>query len=175
MYPIFFSICLGLLCLGCSDTTQKSPKQSSKTAQKTVATITKESLHVELQSKQKELLSVHSLAYLETYIQEVITHGSSGLGYPGGAMDAGFASQQDSQDIARYVVMLTGQKSSDDTKGAKAAIFYTSNCGGCHGHDGKGLNGSFPNLTVLPYKGILRKEESLKRRIKELNALLDIS
>ena len=169
MYPIYFTLMLSLFIMGCNETaTNKVPVE-----QPMKPVVTKESLRLELMSTEKELSQIHSISYLESYIEKVINQGSSGLGYPGGEMEAGFAAKQDAQDIARYVVMLTGQKSSDETKGAQAALFYSSNCGGCHGHDGKGLNGSFPDLTSLPYKGILRHEERLHVKIKELRSTLE--
>ena len=133
-------------------------------------TISKETLQSRLIQINEELQSIGSVSHLESYIQNIIKNGSTGLGYPGGDMDAGIAAPQDAKDIARYVVTLTGQKSSDDEKADKAVLFYTSNCGGCHGNDGKGIDGNFPNLTKTPYKGVIRLKENLlkeKREIKE--------
>jgi mono/diheme cytochrome c family protein len=47
-------------------------------------------------------------------------------------------------------------------------MFYTSICGGCHGDDGKGLGGNYPDLTRKKLLGLERREESLKIRIKKL-------
>lgn len=168
MNPIYFTLVLSLLMIGCSETaSNKAPEKEA-----TKVTITKEDLRLELVKAKKELSQIHSTPYLETYITKVINEGSKGLGFPGGDMQGGFAAKQDAADIARYVTMMTGQKSSDDAKGSQAAIFYSSNCGGCHGNDGKGLNGSFPDLTTLPYKGIIKNEERLHVKIKELTSAL---
>jgi len=53
-------------------------------------------------------------------------------------MDPGIAHTMDAQNISRYVMILRDQKSTDNNKANQAQIFYTSNCGGCHGDDGKG-------------------------------------
>ncbi len=102
----------------------------------------------------------NSLEYEEYYIENIILNGSNqNLGFATKTMDAGIAHKMDAKNIARYVMLLRGKKSSDDIKAKKSAIFYTSNCGGCHGNDGKGLHGTFPDLTRPQLLGIMKKNK----------------
>ncbi len=41
-------------------------------------------------------------------------------------------------------------------------MFYSSNCGGCHGEDGKGIKDAYPDLTKEKLLGIKKREEYLK-------------
>lgn len=126
-------------------------------------------LHVNIQDIKSELQNIDSLVYLERYIMRVINEGADGsLGFPAGAMDAGYAYKSDAPDIAKYVVTLANKKSSDDIKAKAAALFYTSNCGGCHGDDGKGLSGAFPDLTLNTLQGIQKRKEFLKIKLNTL-------
>ena len=144
-------------------------KEEEKRVDKKVEIQEKKPLHVEIQEIEKELEKIDSVPYLEEYIENVINHGSDGkLGFASGAMDAGFAQESDAKDIARFVVTLSGKKSSDDKKAKEASMFFTSNCGGCHGNDGKGLNGAFPNLTLKSLKGIELKKEMLLLKLDRL-------
>ncbi len=125
--------------------------------------------HSQIKSIESELSLISSVAYQENYIIQIINHGSPGiLGYKAGAMEGGYAHESDAHNIARYVLTLSGQKSSDDIQAKKSEIFYTSNCGGCHGHEGKGLNGAFPNLTIKPLLGISMKKKSLELKLQSL-------
>ncbi len=65
-----------------------------------------------------------------------IKNGSQGLGFSMGAMPPGLVSGKDAEDIAEYVA--------GGLKGEAPAAFAT--CAGCHGADGKGMNGMAPNL-----------------------------
>ncbi len=114
----------------------------------------------------EKLKKIDSIKFLEDYIVNVINNGMNKLNYPSSPMDGGFALKEDAKDIARYVVTLSGKTSSDDQKAKAAAIYYTSNCGGCHGDDGKGLNGTFPDLTLKRLKGIELIKEELQRDVK---------
>ena len=64
--------------------------------------------------------------------------------------------------VARYVMSLSKRQSSNDALGAKSELFYTSNCGGCHGNDGKGLGGAFPDLTLKRYVGLEKRKAFLE-------------
>ncbi len=66
----------------------------------------------------------------------VIKNGSQGLGFNAGAMPPMMATGKDAEDIAEYVA--------GGLKGEAPAAFAT--CAGCHGADGKGMNGMAPNL-----------------------------
>ncbi|MDD3463011.1 MAG: hypothetical protein PHW07_05140 [Sulfurospirillaceae bacterium] len=156
-----------LLFSGCECFESKEEKKQKIEAKATVKeTKSKEENIDELK---RELSQIDSIEYLETYITNVIDHGSrSKLGYPAGDMDGGYASKIDSPNIARYVVMLSGKKSTNDEEGKKAAIYYSSNCGGCHGFDSKGLNGAFPDLTLPKLQGIVKRKAYLQTRIDTL-------
>jgi cytochrome c oxidase cbb3-type subunit 3 len=77
----------------------------------------------------------------QAHIEDVIKNGSKGLGYPGGDMPAGLmagASSADVKAVASYVA-----------KGMKGAgkDQYNMYCASCHGEDGTGMYGTFPDLT----------------------------
>lgn len=146
--------------LGCE--TKESTPLEPKVHQKEPVTITKEMI-------QKELSLIDSDAYVEAYIVKIINEGSNGvLGFSGGAMDAGIAAKEDALNIARFTLFLSGRKSSDDAIGKKSELFYTSNCGGCHGNDGKGLGGAFPDLTKKTFLGIERRKNTLNSTLNSL-------
>ena len=42
------------------------------------------------------------------------------------------------------------------------AMAKCSNCGGCHGNDGKGLGGAFPDLTLKRYVGLEKRKAFLE-------------
>ena len=109
----------------------------------------------------KELEYIQSNQHLKEYIIDVIVNGSRQFDFKGGYMEAGFASKEDAPKIACYVMSLSGKKcQSDNTK--DAAMFYSSICAGCHGMDGKGINGTYPDLTRARLLGIIKEEEKLK-------------
>lgn len=121
---------------------------------------------VDKEALRKELNEIDTNSYLEAYIVHIINNGSNGtLGFSGGMMEGGIATKEDAPNIARFVMSLSGKKSSDDSAGKKAELFYTSNCGGCHGNDGKGLNGAFPDLTLQSFKGIEKRKAYLKAHL----------
>ena len=110
---------------------------------------------------EEELDELHTTAYLKNYIIRVINHGSDQFDFTGGEMEGGFAHPEDASKIACFVMELSG-KTCDKSYEKNAAMFYSSNCGGCHGDDGKGINGTFPNLTREKFLGIIKREEELK-------------
>jgi cytochrome c oxidase cbb3-type subunit 3 len=69
-------------------------------------------------------------------VLDVIKNGSHNFKYPMGAMPAGMAQGKDAEEIAKYVA--------GGLKGDAPAAWGT--CAGCHGQDGKGMNGQAPNL-----------------------------
>lgn len=94
---------------------------------------------------------------IERYITHVIVYGSDRLRFkPHEVMDPGFASKEDAPKIACYVLVLSGNKTPESCP-KDAPMYYSSNCAGCHGDDGKGLNGTYPDLTRRPLLG-LQKE-----------------
>jgi len=159
IFPLFI-----LFFLGC----EKEEKPNIKHTQ---IKVQKQPIHVKIKNIENKLRQINTISYLEDYIVDIILNGSSQqLGFPAGDMQGGFAYKSDAKDIARYVVTLSNQKSSNNKKAKKAEIFFTSNCGGCHGHDGKGLNGAFPNLTLNPLMGIMKQKENLTTKINALKA-----
>ena len=113
---------------------------------------------------EEELSIVNSSKYVEQYIINVINHGSAQFNFKGGIMDGGFASKTDAPKIACYVLELSGKKCKSPYPN-DAAMFYTSICGGCHGDDGKGLGGTYPDLTKKRLLGIQKREDFLKTLI----------
>ena len=113
-----------------------------------------------------ELSSINSDAYAKDYIIKVINEGSNVLDFKGGVMEGGFSSPEDAEKIACYTLELSGKKCAEPYP-EDAAMFYTSICGGCHGNDGKGLNGSYPDLTRAKMLGIAKREDFLKSMQKQ--------
>ncbi len=156
MQNIFF-IVISLVFISCSQSIEKKieePKKSEKIDQLAL-----------LESEYKVIDTVH---YLEEYIEKVIINGSSGLGFASGNMQGGFAHISDVKKIAHFVVALSGKSCTDHDMVADAQMYYTSNCGGCHGDDGKGQNGLFPDLTKPTLLGILKRKEFLEHEISKL-------
>ena len=147
-----------LFLLGCEK--KEQPKKPLHVEPKTMQ------LGVDKEALQKELHEIDTNSYLESYIVDIINNGSNGhLGFSGGVMEGGIATKEDAPNIARFVLSFSGKKSSDDNAGKKAELFYTSNCGGWHGNDGKGLNGAFPDLTQKSFKGIEKRKAYLKAHL----------
>ena len=154
---LFLALCF--VFIGCEKEEQKTSKPLHVKPKETT-------LHVD--DIKAELIQLNSISYIEKYIEKIINEGSNqNLGFPTKTMDAGIAHAMDAQNIARYVITLRSQKSTDDNEAKKAEIFYTSNCGGCHGNDGKGINGTFPDLTLENLLGIEKRKEFLISKLKE--------
>lgn len=115
---------------------------------------------------EEELSKIDTPEYTKQYIIRVINHGSDTLNFRGGMMEGGFASREDAPKIACYVMELSGKKCAEPYP-ENAAMFYTSICGGCHGDDGKGLGGTYPDLTRNKMLGIEKREAFLKEQIKQ--------
>ncbi len=113
---------------------------------------------------EKRLKLLKSTRYLEKYIEHVINSGSAQkLGFAYGEMQGGFADSAAAPKIAAYVASLAGRKPTHPEWIKEGRTFYVSNCGGCHGEDGKGINGTFPDLTRDPLLGI---EKRIEREIE---------
>jgi mono/diheme cytochrome c family protein len=109
----------------------------------------------------EELQRIGSPEYLYQYIVNVINHGSHGLGFPGGEMEGGYVPPDVAPDIACYVMELGGHRCPRPYS-RKAQMYFSSVCAGCHGLDGKGLHGSYPDLTRPTLLGIEKRREFLK-------------
>ena len=114
-----------------------------------------------------ELQKLHTQTYVKQYIIHVINHGSEQFNFKGGVMEGGFVSNADAPKIACYVMEFSGKKCKTPYE-KNAAMFYSSNCAGCHGEDGKGLNGTYPDLTRKNFLGIEKREEFLHSMIKKM-------
>ena len=108
-----------------------------------------------------ELSQINTNEYTKQYIIQVINHGSTGLGFKGGVMEGGFADPEDAEKIACYTMTLSGRQCSTPYS-EDAPMFYTSICGGCHGNDGTGSGGSYPDLTKAKMLGIEAREMFLR-------------
>lgn len=136
----------------------------------TVKTVTSYMKHIEAHHNcnhyQEELANLHTIPYLKKYIVHVINHGSNQFGFRGGEMEGGYASPQDAPKIACYVIELSGKKCREPYA-KDAAMFFSSICAGCHGEDGKGLGGTYPDLTKETLLGIKEKESFLKSMLRK--------
>ncbi len=112
-----------------------------------------------------ELSRIHTDEYVKQYIIQVINHGSDILDFKGGIMEGGFADPSDAEKIACYTMEFSGKKCTTPYP-KDAAMFYTSNCGGCHGNDGKGLGGIYPDLSKNKMLGIDVRENFLRSMLK---------
>ncbi len=115
----------------------------------------------------EELARIDTPEYILHYIVDIIDHGSDTLGFKGGVMEGGYVSHEDARKIACYVLEMSGRKCPHPYP-KDAAMFYTSVCGGCHGNDGKGLGGNYPDLTRKKLLGIERREAFLKTMLEKL-------
>jgi len=128
---------------------------------------TKEKSH-SIQELRDELNQMDTVEYTKKYIIDVINHGSNQLSFKGGVMEGGYLPADDAPSAACFVLTLSG-KTDIDTCFKESQIFYSSVCGGCHGDDGKGLDGTYPDLTKNKLLGIAKREEWLTNKIKEKN------
>jgi len=110
----------------------------------------------------EELAKLDTPEYAYDYIRSVIKHGSNSLGFPGGVMEGGYIPEEDAPGVACYVLKLSGKSCPAGTEAPDAHLFFSSNCAGCHGNDGKGLHGKYPDLTRPVLLGIERRREELR-------------
>ena len=68
-------------------------------------------------------------------------------------MEGGYIPKEKAKDVACYVYELSGKKCTKPYS-KDASLYFTSSCAGCHGTDGKGINGTYPDLTKNPLLGI---------------------
>jgi hypothetical protein len=158
-----YSVILLVLLYGMYNATRISkPNIQSPTSNKNykIHTATHTGSHIK-----DELQQIETTAYMKHYIIQVINHGSSQLHFkPQEVMEGGFASREDAPKIACYVLSLGGDRC--DTPCPKdAAMYYSSNCAGCHGDDGRGLHGTYPDLTRRPLLGIRKRKTLLQRML----------
>ena len=87
------------------------------------------------------------------YIVNVINNGSSVLKVSKESMEGGYIPKDMAKDVACYVYELSGKKCKSSYS-KDAAMYFSSTCAGCHGQDGKGINGAYPNLTKKRLLGV---------------------
>ena len=88
----------------------------------------------------------------KSYIVYVINHGSERLKFKDEErMEGGYVSLNDAPKVACYVLSLAGEGCPYPKE---ASLLYQSNCAGCHGNDGKGAGGAYPDLTQRPLLGM---------------------
>jgi len=127
---------------------------------------------VDISHIEKELQALHTDAYTKAYIVHVINHGSRQLHFKEmEVMEGGFISKEDAPKVACYILSLSG-KACKTPYPKEAVMFYTSVCGGCHGNDGKGVGGSYPDLTRKRLLGIEKREAYLKTLRAKTSPLL---
>jgi len=117
---------------------------------------------------QRQYEQMESVAFSERYIATVINEGSDVLNLPAGNMAAGYADPSDASKIAAYLITLSGRTPTHPEYVQEGNLYYAGNCSGCHGTDGKGHGGKYPDLTLRMMKGVQLKKAALKRRIEAL-------
>lgn len=82
----------------------------------------------------------------KAHIEYVVKHGSKGLGYDGGEMMpfGGFDELNDA-DVSAVASYVASKFKNQDQRGKDV---YGANCASCHGEDGKGIEGIYPDLTA---------------------------
>ena len=153
LLPLIAIVVVLLVALVLKQYNQQTSKQTHTTTTQT------SSISKQTADKQKRLDYINSDEYLQKYIIDVINNGSREFNFKGGIMEGGFASKEDAPKIACYVMSLSGRECKEPYP-KDAHMFYSSICAGCHGMDGKGLGGSYPNLTRPILLGIEKKLQS---------------
>lgn len=87
----------------------------------------------------------------EEGIMHTIKYGSKGLEFPLGEMPPVELSEADAKAVAAYVIgeiseLKNTKYPADVAKGKE--VFNTAGCVACHGEDGKGMDGSAPDLST---------------------------
>ena len=84
----------------------------------------------------------------EEGIVDAILKGSKGLDYPMGEMPAGMADEEGAKAIAAYIAKeISGIKKTKNENLVETGKELFATCAGCHGEDGKGMEGNSPDLT----------------------------
>jgi hypothetical protein len=117
---------------------------------------------------ERELREIDSKEYKLNYIIHVINHGSNRLKLKGGEMEGGFIHRSEVRKVACYVMSLSGDSCNEFSDVERFKMLFTSSCGGCHGDDGRGKKGVYPDLTKKRFLGIIKREEEIKRELKRL-------
>ncbi|NPA63498.1 MAG: c-type cytochrome [Epsilonproteobacteria bacterium] len=92
----------------------------------------------------------------ERYVEWVINEGLDLFKYPSGPMPGGTVSPQEAKKIAAFLATLQGYSPSHPEWVQEGKALFYGNCTGCHGPEGKGQRGYFPDLTKKPLEGYER-------------------
>ena len=71
-------------------------------------------------------------------------------------MEGGYIAEEDIPKVACYVLKLSGKTCPAGTEAADAHLIFSSVCAGCHGNDGRGIHGTYPDLTRPVLLGLER-------------------
>ena len=131
-----------------------------------------EALQKELTRLQRQYDECGTVECCEFYVEKVIKEGSAVLDLPAGVMDGGYTTANDAQKIAAYVMTLSGKSPTHPEYIKDGNLYYNGNCGGCHGDDGKGLNGAYPDLTLPLLEGAKLLKNKISQKITTLQEQL---
>jgi hypothetical protein len=171
---IIFLTSIVVLFLGCD---HKGSQKSSgcSVSSKIEKKFNVQQVKAELQELKRVIKETGSSQCCQRYIEQVIEHGSSVLNLPAGVMDAGYAEGDDIKKIASYVLTLSGREAIYPEFLQEGNMLFSGNCAGCHGDDGKGMNGSYPDLTRSLFKGAQLRKENYIEKIYQLEKELKVS
>ena len=169
-----FLITLSLLFLGC-DAKKEDVSNSCDINIEHNKTVTIQKLTEELTELRRVVKETGTPLCCQKYIEHVIEHGSAVLHMKAGVMDGGYAYGEDIKKIASYVLTFSNREPIYPQYLQEGNMLYNGNCGGCHGDDGKGLGGAYPDLTIPLFKGAeIRKENYIKKIMELENELLKV-
>ena len=170
---VFLVITITLLLGGCEERRPKERCRMEPVPVSGSAGPTRAQMQEELASLKAMVEGPCTPECCEKYILEVIRHGSNVLHYPSSPMDGGFVSDADAPAVAAYTVALTGKKSPHPERVQEGSLLFAGNCAGCHGSDGKGMGGAFPDLTRPELEGMALRKRQMAERIRILEKKLE--
>ncbi len=130
------------------------------------------SLRKELTRLQHQYEQCGTVECCEFYVEKVIAEGSAVLDLPAGVMDGGYSTPDDAKKISAYVMTLSGKAPTHPEYLEDGNLYYNGNCGGCHGDDGKGLGGAYPDLTLPLLEGAKLLKDEIAQDISTLKKQL---
>ena len=166
-HPLVLITLIAFGVIGCSDT----PKEQTSRCDIEVEHNTTDGvadIERELAQLRDKVRHAGSPRCCQKYIEEVIAEGSNVLHLKAGPMDGGYASPEDAPKIASYVLTLSGREALYPHYVQEGNMLYNGNCGGCHGDDGKGLGGAYPDLTLPLFRGAQLRKEQYEEEIVRL-------
>jgi cytochrome c553 len=167
---IFLTLLL-LLFSGCEHPI-KQPEMTCSSNVQTTETLSRETMQTELKELKRIVKETGTAMCCQKYIEKVINEGSSVLNLPAGVMDAGYVAGEDVKKVASYVLTLSKREPIYAQYLQEGNMLYNGNCGGCHGDDGKGLGGAYPDLTLSLFEGAKLRKAAYINKIKALETEL---